>query len=259
MECGNVPTTIYSDRYRKKNLMQVKDAVVLVTGANRGIGAEFVAQLKERGAARIYAASRHVSAIDVEGVEPIGLDITNPSQVRAAADVARDVHILINNAGISTGTSVVSGDVADIRREMDTNFFGPLLMTQAFAPILKANGGGAVLNVVSALSWFSAPGVGAYAASKAAAWSLTDSTRLELANQGTQVVGVHMGLVDTDMAAGLEAPKISPASLAAAGLDAIELGLDEVLADDWSRLVKSGLTLDPSERYGQLFSAMVAS
>jgi NAD(P)-dependent dehydrogenase (short-subunit alcohol dehydrogenase family) len=224
--------------------MQLNNAVVLVTGANRGIGAQFVAQLKERGASKIYAASRDGS-VDVDGVEPIRLDITDPA--------------LINNAGISTGTSVVSGDVADIRREMDTNFFGPLLMTQAFAPILKANGGGAILNVVSALSWFTVPGAGAYAASKAAAWSLTDSARLELADQGTHVVAVHMGLVDTDMAAGVDAPKISPTALAAAGLDAIESGAAEVLADDWSKLVKSGLTLGPSERYEKLFAALSGS
>jgi NAD(P)-dependent dehydrogenase (short-subunit alcohol dehydrogenase family) len=239
--------------------MLLNNAVVLVTGANRGIGAEFVAQLKERGAGRIYAASRHAGDVDVDGVESIRLDITDPAQVQAAAAAAGDVQVLINNAGISTGTSVVSGEVADIRREMDTNFFGPLLMTQAFAPILKANGGGAILNVVSALSWFTAPGAGAYAASKAAAWSLTDSARLELADQGTHVVGVHMGLVDTDMAAGVDAPKISPSALAAAGLDAIESGLDEVLADDWARLVKSGLTLGPAERYDRLFSALAGS
>jgi NAD(P)-dependent dehydrogenase (short-subunit alcohol dehydrogenase family) len=238
--------------------MQLENAVVLVTGANRGIGAEFVAQLKERGAAKIYAASRD-GAIAVDGVEPLRLDITDPAEIQAAAAAAGDVQVLINNAGISTGTSVVSGDVADIRREMDTNFYGPLLMTQAFAPILKANGGGAILNVVSALSWFTVPGAGAYAASKAAAWSLTDSARLELADQGTHVVGVHMGLVDTDMAAGVEAPKISPAALAAAGLDAIESGLDEVLADDWSKLVKSGLSLAPSARYEQLFAALSGS
>ena len=238
--------------------MQLNNAVVLVTGANRGIGAQFVAQLKERGASKIYAASRD-GAIDIEGVEAITLDITDPAQIEAAAAAAGDVTVLINNAGISTGTSVVSGAVADIRREMDTNFYGPLLMTQAFAPILKANGGGAIVNVVSALSWFTVPSAGAYAASKAAAWSLTDSTRLELADQGTQVVGVHMGLVDTDMAASTDAPKISPASLAAAGLDAIESGADEVLGDDWAKLVKSGLTLSPSARYEQLFSALSGS
>lgn len=238
--------------------MELKNAIVLVTGANRGIGAEFVAQLKERGASKIYAASRD-GAVNVEGVTSMRLDVTDPSQIQSAAEVASDVQVLINNAGISTGTSVVSGDVTSVRREMDTNFYGPLLMTQAFAPILKANGGGSILNVISALSWFTAPGAGAYAASKAAAWSLTDSTRLELADQGTHVVGVHMGLVDTNMAAGVEAPKISPAALATSGLDAIESGLDEVLADDWAKFVKSGLTLGPAERYEQLFSALGAN
>jgi NAD(P)-dependent dehydrogenase (short-subunit alcohol dehydrogenase family) len=239
--------------------MQLENAVVLVTGANRGIGAEFVAQLKDRGAAKIYAASRHPEAIDVDGVVPLRLDVTDPAQVQAAAAAAGDVQVLVNNAGISTGTSVVTGSLDEVRREMDTNFFGPLLTTRAFAPILKANGGGAIVNVVSALSWFTTPGAGAYAASKAAAWSLTDSTRLELAGQGTHVVGVHMGLVDTDMAAGIDAPKISPASLASAGLDAVESGLDEVLGDEWARLVKSGLTLAPSERYEKLFAALSGS
>jgi NAD(P)-dependent dehydrogenase (short-subunit alcohol dehydrogenase family) len=239
--------------------MHLRDAVVLVTGANRGIGAGFVAQLKERGAAKIYAAARDAAAIEVDGVVPMQLDVTDPAQIRAAAAAAGDVEVLINNAGISTGTSVVSGAVADIRREMETNFYGPLLTTQAFAPILKANGGGAILNVVSALAWFTVPGAGAYAASKSAAWSLTDSARLELADQGTHVVGVYMGLVDTDMSAGVPAPKISPSALAAAGLDAIESGLDEVLADDWATFVKSGLTLDPTKRYEQLFSALGGS
>lgn len=239
--------------------MQLKNAVVLVTGSNRGIGAEFVAQLKERGASKIYAASRTGSDLRLDGVEHIRLDITDPSQVRAAAEAAGDVQVLINNAGISTGTSLITGDVADIRREMETNFFGPLLMTQAFAPILKANGGGAILNVVSALAWFTLPGAGAYAASKTAAWSLTDNARLDLAAQGTHVVGVYMGLVDTDMSAGLQAPKVAPSAVAAAGLEAIESGLDEVLADDWASFVKSGLTLDPTQRYEKLFAALAGN
>ncbi|MET0821796.1 MAG: SDR family oxidoreductase [Aeromicrobium sp.] len=238
--------------------MKIENAVVLVTGANRGIGAQFVEQLKERGAAKIYAASRG-GDVAVEGVEPIRLDVTDPAQIRAASAAAGDVQILVNNAGISTGTPVVAGDVADIRREMDTNFFGPLLMTQAFAPVLKANGGGAIVNVASALSWFTMPGAGAYAASKAAAWSLTDSTRLELAGQGTHVVGVHMGMVDTDMGAGVDAPKIAPSAVASAALDAVETGLDEVLADEWATFVKSGLGLGPSERYERIFSALSGS
>ena len=231
---------------------------MLVTGANRGIGAEFVEQLRRRGAAKIYAAARDPRSIEADGVHPLELDVTDPGQIEAAVAAAGDVQVLINNAGISTGTSLVAGDEATIRREMDTNFYGPLLMTRAFAPVLAANGGGAILNVISALSWFTAPSAGAYAASKAAAWALTDSMRLELVGQGTHVVAVHMGLVDTDMAKGVEAPKITPTALATAGLDAIESGAQEVLADDWSRFIKSGLTLGPRERYEQIFAAMGA-
>lgn len=239
--------------------MDLRDAVVLVTGANRGIGAEFVEQLKKRGAAKIYAAARDAGSIDdVDGVHALELDITDAGQIAAAAAAAGDVQVLINNAGISTGTPLVAGDEAMIRREMDTNFYGPLLMTRAFAPVLAANGGGAILNVISALSWFTLPSAGAYAASKAAASALTDSTRLELAAQGTHVVAVHMGLVDTDMAKGVEAPKITPVDLATAGLDAIESGAQEVLADDWARFIKSGLTLDPSERYAKIFATLGA-
>jgi NAD(P)-dependent dehydrogenase (short-subunit alcohol dehydrogenase family) len=238
--------------------MDISGAVVLVTGANRGIGAEFVEQLKKRGAAKIYAAARDAAAIDAVGVHPLELDITSPDQIAAAAAAAGDVQVLINNAGISTGTPLVTGDEATIRREMDTNFYGPLLMTRAFAPILAANGGGAILNVISALSWFTLPAAGAYAASKAAAWALTDSTRLELAAQGTHVVAVHMGLVDTDMAKGVEAPKIAPSELANAGLDAVESGAQEVLADDWAKLIKSGLSVDPEARYEQIFAALGA-
>jgi NAD(P)-dependent dehydrogenase (short-subunit alcohol dehydrogenase family) len=236
--------------------MQLDGAVVLVTGANRGIGAAFVAQLKDRGAATIYATARDAGTLDTDGVQPLELDVTDPEQVQAAAAEAADVQVLINNAGVTTGASPISGDLAGIRREMDTNFYGPLLMTRAFAPILAANGGGAILNVVSALSWFTAPGSGGYAASKAALWSLTDATRIELAGQGTQVVSVHMGLVDTDMARGVDGPKLSPSALAAAGLDAIEAGRTEVLADDWAALIKNGLVLDPTERYAQIFAAL---
>ena len=236
--------------------MKIEGAVVLVTGANRGIGAEFVRLLGERGAAKVYAAARDAGSVQADGVEPLELDVTDPDQVAAAARAAGDVQLLVNNAGISTGTALVTGDEAAIRREMETNFFGPLRMTRAFAPVLAANGGGAIVNVLSALSWFTTPGAGAYATSKAAAWALTDSTRLELAAQGTHVVGVHMGLVDTDMAQGIEAPKISPAALAGAALDAVESGAQEVLGDEWAALVKSGLSLDPEERYQRIFAAL---
>lgn len=247
-----------SDHYRTETVVDIEGAVVLVTGANRGIGAAFVEELKARGAATIYAAARDAGTIRVDGVIPLELDVTDPDQIRAAAAAAGDVQVLINNAGISTGTSLVTGDEATIRREMDTNFYGPLLMTRAFAPILAANGGGAIVNVVSALSWFTAPGAGAYAASKAAAWALTDTVRLELTAQGTHVVAVHMGLVDTDMTRDMQAPKLAPSELASAGLDAVESGAQEVLADDWAKFVKSGLTLDPKNRYEQISAALGA-
>jgi NAD(P)-dependent dehydrogenase (short-subunit alcohol dehydrogenase family) len=236
--------------------VELNNAVVLVTGANRGIGAEFVRLLQQRGAAKIYAAARDASALGGDRVHPIQLDVTDAGQIEAVARAAGDVQILINNAGISTGTPLVTGEESSIRREMETNFYGPLLLTRAFAPILRANGGGAIVNVISALSWFSTAGGGAYAASKAAAWMLTDSTRLELASQGTHVVGVHMGLVDTDMTKGMDAPKIAPSDVAGAALDAVESGTEEVLADDWAKFVKAGLALDPQERYGKILAAL---
>lgn len=238
--------------------MKIAGATVLVTGANRGIGAAFVEQLQQRGAAKIYAGARDAGSVSAEGVHPLPLDVTDPDQVAAAVSAAGDVQVLVNNAGISTGAGLLTGEEADIRREMEVNFFGPLRMIRAFAPVLAANGGGAVLNVISALSWFTLPTAGAYGASKAAAWSLTDNTRLALADQGTHVVGVHMGLVDTDMTAGLDAPKLTPSELAGLGLDAVESGESEVLGDDWTRLVKSGLNLEPGARYQQILGALGA-
>lgn len=232
--------------------MQIKGSVVLVTGANRGIGAEFVRELKRRGAAKIYAAARSIEGLNTEGtdgVEVIALDVTNPAQIEAAAAQAGDVTLLINNAGVSAGATLLSSDLSAIHREMDTNFYGPLLMTRAFAPVLAANGGGAVLNVVSAAAWMSYRGATVYAASKAAAWSLTDGLRLELADQGTEVLGLHMGLVDTDMTAGFEAPKISTTELVTAALDGLEQGAHEVLADGSAEIAKASLALSPEERY----------
>jgi NAD(P)-dependent dehydrogenase (short-subunit alcohol dehydrogenase family) len=229
---------------------------ILITGANRGIGAAFVEEAKRRGAAKIYAGARDIDSITADDVERVRLDVTDAAQIAAAADIAGDVHVLVNNAGISTGSPLVTGDEASIRREMETNFFGPLRMIRAFAPVLARNGGGAIVNVVSALSWFATPMTGAYAASKAAAWALTDSTRLELAPQATHVVAVHMGLVDTDMSDGVPGPKIAPIALAGAALDAVESGAQEVLADDWAAFVKSGLNLGPAQRYEQIFAAL---
>lgn len=230
--------------------MQIKNSVALVTGANRGIGAEFVRQLKARGASKVYAASRTAGTAEgSEGVEQVVLDVTDDAQIRAVTVSAGDVDLLINNAGIASGAELLSGDIDTVRHELETNLFGVLKLTRAFAPVLAANGGGAILNVLSAVSWLTARGASSYAMSKAAAWSLTDATRLELADQGTQVVGLHVALVDTDMTAELDAPKSSPATVVAAALDGIEAGATEVVADELTARIKTSLGLSPAERY----------
>ncbi|RUQ98174.1 SDR family oxidoreductase [Labedella endophytica] len=229
--------------------MQIKDSVVLVTGANRGIGAEFVRQLKERGAAKIYATARDAASITADGVEAVALDVTDEGQVRAIAERATDVTILINNAGVSLGADLIGGDMDTIRRELETNAFGPLNTTRAFAPVLAANGGGAILNVLSAIAWFAAPGATSYGMSKAAAFSLTEGTRALLARQGTQVAGLLMALIDTDMAAGMDAPKTAPETLVATALDGLEAGAIEILGDAMTVQLKAHMHLDPAERY----------
>jgi NAD(P)-dependent dehydrogenase (short-subunit alcohol dehydrogenase family) len=229
--------------------MEIQGSIAIVTGANRGMGRHFAQQLLERGAAKVYAGSRRIESVDLPGVEAVQLDITDPASVAAAAKTASDATVLINNAGIATFANLVDGPEEAIRREMETNFFGTLRMVRAFAPVLGANGGGAVLNMLSALSWHSAGMSHAYSAAKAASWSLTNGVRLELAPQGTQVVGLHVAGVDTDMLAGIEADKSDPADIVRAGLDGIEAGALEVLADQTTVDVKVALTADPGVVY----------
>ncbi|MET7401128.1 SDR family oxidoreductase [Dactylosporangium sp. NPDC005572] len=229
--------------------MEIKGTVALVTGANRGLGREFARQLLDRGAARVYATARDPERIDVPGAERLRLDVTDPAQVAAAAAAAGDVTLLVNNAGVATGANLVTGDLDRIRLEMDTHFYGTLAMVRAFAPVLAASGGGAVLNVLSAMSWFSYDGANAYGAAKAAAWSLTNGVRIELAGQGTLVTGLHLGAADTDMMAWYSGPKTDPAEVVRAGLDGIEAGRLEVLADAWSAQVKASLAGDPAAFY----------
>ena len=157
--------------------------------------------------------------------------------------------MLINNAGISSYQDVVGGDLELIRRELETNVFGTLAMVRAFAPILAGQGGGAILNVLSSLSWRTYPGASSYGVSKTAEWSLTDGIRLELAAQGTLVTGLHMGAVDTDMMAGWDIPKITPADVVGQALDGIAQGHSEVIADETARLAEASLTEDPQQRY----------
>ena len=233
--------------------MNIEGSIALVTGANRGLGAAFCRSLLDQGAAKVYAAARDTESIKIPGVVPVRLDITSDSDIAAAVAMCGDVTLLINNAGISNTTPAMSHDGIDGgRREFDTNVFGTLAMSREFAPVLASNGGGAMVNVLSVLSWFTIPGTAYYCASKAAAWSFTNALRLELAPQGTQVVALHVGLMDTDMAAGMDAPKSSPDGVAAQTLAGVAAGAFEVLADDTSRMVRSALSADLKALYPAL-------
>jgi NAD(P)-dependent dehydrogenase (short-subunit alcohol dehydrogenase family) len=233
--------------------MKITDSVALVTGANRGIGEQFARHLLERGAAKVYATARNPERVDLPGAEVLRLDITDPASVAAVAEAAQDVTLLVNNAGIATNTNLVTGDLGKIRLEMDTHYFGTLNVVRAFAPVLAANGGGAIVNVLSALSWFAYNGTNAYAAAKAAEWNLTNGIRLELAEQGTLVTGLHLGAAATDItaSAGYEGPMVDPADVARIALDGVEADRIEVLVDEWSAYVKASLANDPSEFYAK--------
>ncbi len=225
--------------------MHIKNSVVLVTGANRGLGQAFVHALLAAGAAKVYAAARDPASITLTGVTPLRLDVTNPADVAAAAASCADVTLLINNAGIARGSPFMAAHSADAARaELETNFFGPLAMSQAFAPVLAANGGGAIVNMLSVLSWINLSGAATYSASKSAAWSLANGLRNELRSQGTQVVGVHVGFMDTEMTRDVPGTKASPADVARQTLEALEAGHEEVLADELTRQVKQGLSAE---------------
>ena len=224
-------------------------AVVLITGANGGLGREFVRQALHRGARKVYASARNPQAWDDPRVTALPLDVTDQDSVDAAA-AAGDVTVLINNAGATGPGTLLGADLDDVRNLFETNVFGPLAVAQAFAPVLAANGGGALVDIHSALSWLARGG--AYSASKAALWSLTNSLRLELAGQGTQVVGVHLGYTDTPMIAGLDVHKEDPADIVREVFNGLETGAHEVLADDTSRFVKDQLSQPLTVMYPEL-------
>jgi NAD(P)-dependent dehydrogenase (short-subunit alcohol dehydrogenase family) len=229
--------------------MKISGSTALVTGASRGLGRHFAQQLLERGAARVYATARNPEHVDIPGADVLRVDVTDPASVEAAARVASDVTFLVNNAGVATFQNLVTGDLDKIRLEMDTHFYGTLAVVRAFAPVLAANGGGAILNVMSALSWLSYNGANAYAAAKAAEWSLTNGVRLELAGQGTQISGVFLASTDTDMMAGWDIPKNDPADVVRTALDGVEAGLLEIIADEQTSQVKATLSEDPVVTY----------
>lgn len=220
--------------------MDIATSTALVTGANRGLGRALAAELRSRGAT-VYATARNPEAVDLPGVKALRLDVTDPESIAAAAEIARDVNLLINNAGSATGADLLHGDPEAIRLEMDTHFFGPLATTRVFAPVIEANGGGAILNILSVLSWTTVPQIGAYSAAKAAEWSLTNALRLQLADRKINVAGLHVGYIDTDMARNVTSPKHDAADVARAAIDGVAADAYEIVFDDLSRSVQAGL------------------
>ena len=225
--------------------MRIDGSVALVTGANRGLGRVFARELVSRGAARVYGAARQPDAVTEPGVTPVALDITDADRVSQVAQQCADVSLLVNNAGVLRYSTFINAPGLDAARaEMEVNYFGTLSMCRAFAPVLAANGGGAIVNMLSVSSFYTNLIDASYGASKAAEWSLTNGVRLELHRQGTLVVAVHASFVDTDMAALTNAPKDSPESVARQAFDAVEAGQVEVLADERTRTVKAQLSRD---------------
>lgn len=222
--------------------MELSGAVAVVTGSNRGLGRELATQLVARGA-KVYGAARRPETVDLPGVVPLKLDVTDPESVLEAARVASDATLLINNAGVSTHTALVSGDWDNIQLELDTHLVGPLRLVRAFAPVIEANGGGGVLNVGSVLSWVHhLEAYAAYSTAKAAAWAMTNAVRAELAPRGIAVSSLHVGYMDTDMADYVEPDqKTDPAGVAKQALDGVAAGADEILADDFTRETRSSI------------------
>lgn len=226
--------------------MNISNASVLITGANRGIGLAFAQAVLARGARKVYAAARDPASVKLPGVTSIRLDVHSPADIAAAARQAHDVTLVINNAGIAQFGGLLAPDSeASLRQQLETNVFGVLRVSRAFAPVLAANGGGALLNVASVASWITMPALATYAVTKSATWSLSNGLRNELRGQGTQVLTLHMGFVETDMTEGISMPKSLPQDIVARALDGLEAGGEEVFADTLAQQVKLGLSAEP--------------
>ena len=245
---------VLQDQQQEAGNMKIAGLVALVTGANRGIGRSYVKTLLAMGAKKVYAAARDIRGVEdlVKAnpgkVEAVKLDVTNEAEVKAAAAKCRDVSLLVNNAGANGSSGALAASSLDAaHREMTVNYFGVLYLTRAFGPVLKANGGGAIVNMLSVVSRVNIPALGTYSASKAAAWSLTQAARAELAKQGTLVVGIFPGAVDTDMAKGIDMPKLDPNDVASIALKAVESGTEDVNVGDMAQGVAAGLLADPKK------------
>jgi NAD(P)-dependent dehydrogenase (short-subunit alcohol dehydrogenase family) len=226
--------------------MRLDGAVALVTGANRGIGEALVRALLERGADKVYATARRPETVVISDprVVALRLDVTDQESVATVAAAAQDVTVLINNAGLGAITPLIEGTLDDARAMMEVHYFGTWSVSRAFAPLLGANGGGALVNILSTASWKATTFLSGYSAAKAAEWSLTNALRLGLKEQGTQVVGIVCGYVDTEMVAWADVPKITADTVAQETLLATESGADEALLDDFTRSVKAALSGD---------------
>jgi NAD(P)-dependent dehydrogenase (short-subunit alcohol dehydrogenase family) len=230
------------------------NAIVLITGANGGIGTEFVHAALDRGAAKVYATARIPRTWTDTRIVPLTLDVTDADSIAAAVGAASDVTILINNAGgLPPTASMLDISDADLRANMEINFFAPLRMARAFAPTLTAAENAVLVNIHSVASWYAFGGT--YSASKAALWSATNSLRLELGPRGVLVTGVHVGYVDTPMAAHADGPKMLPGELVNKVLDGVEAGVYEVIADEFSAHIKAGLAAPVDVLYPELNTA----
>ncbi|HWF30306.1 MAG TPA: SDR family oxidoreductase [Mycobacterium sp.] len=221
-------------------MVNIKGSTVVVTGGQRGLGKAIVDELLQRGAAKVYATARAPKPSEDPRVVSVELDVTRPDSVAALAVTASNADIVINNAGVLGASKLLTSDIEEVRAVFETNYFGALRVAKAFAPVLADNGGGALVDISSVLSWVG--GFGGYGDSKAAIWSLTNSLRIELEKQGTVVTGVHLGYTDTEMTTGFDVPKNDPRDVARQILDGIERGDAEVLADDMTRQIKAALS-----------------
>ena len=247
--------------------MRISGATVLVTGANRGIGAAFVQILQEMGAAKIYAAARNPDQVEAGPlVVPIKLDVTNADHIQAATKSCSDLTLLINNAGVTCIQNLLEPPTTDHFREvMEINCFGPLMLSRAFAPTLAANGGGGIINILSMAAMLCVPGAPAYSASKAAAEMMSHGLRLELAEQGTQVSIVYPGYVDTRMSETFPVKKADPSLIAGRCLESFEKGDTIIYPDLFSRMTHEKLVnetdavqTDPQAAVMQLVEAFIS-
>lgn len=234
--------------------MKIQNAVVFVTGANRGLGLAFAREAVKQGAAKVYAGMRNIDGFNEPGIIAVKLDVTDEVSVKNAAVQHPDVTLVINNAGIAaTANDPLAPEVEEQSRTIfETNYYGVMRVTQAFAPVLVQNGEGAIINVLSNASWVPVPYLTAYAISKAAVWSYTNHVRLHLQPQNIQVMGLHVGFIDTDLAKNVTTPKSAPEDVVRQTYAALEAGKSEILADEGTHKLKQSLSaelpayIDPS-------------